>query len=89
MRYDGSPGCDNMPETEKEKIMHITLPIGSTMLMGTDIPKSMEQVNAGTNMSLCISVDSREEADRVFNELSKGGTITMAMEDTQAILIFG
>lgn len=81
MRYDGAPGCEDMPETEKDKIMHIALPIGSTMLMGTDMPEAMEKVKAGTNTSLCISVDSREEADRVFNGLSKGGTVTMPMED--------
>ena len=81
MRYGAAPGCEDMPETERNGIMHIALSIGSTMLMGTDIPKSMEQVTFGSNSSLCISVDTREDADRIFNGLSEGGKVTMPMED--------
>lgn len=81
MRYDGSPGCENMPETDKNKIMHIALPVGATMIMGTDSPSSMEQVVFGTNYSLCIYVKSRDEADRVYKGLSEGGKATMPMQD--------
>ena len=81
MRYKDTPGCENMPEVEQNFIMHIALSIGSTMLMGTDVPKSMEQVTFGSNSSLCVSVDSRQEADRIFKELSEGGKVTMPMED--------
>lgn len=81
MRFGDTPGCENMPETEKNGIMHIALPIGSNVLMGTDVPKSMEQVTAGTNMSISVNVSSREEADKVYNGLSAGGKATMPMND--------
>lgn len=81
MRFGETPGCEDMPETEKNGIMHIALPIGSNILMGTDVPKSMEQVTFGSNSSICVSVDSREEADRTFNGLSAGGQVTMPMDD--------
>jgi PhnB protein len=81
MRFKDTPGCEHMPEVEQNHIMHIALPIGSTMLMGTDVPKSMEQVTFGSNSSLCVSVESRDEADRVFKALSEGGKVTMPMED--------
>lgn len=81
MRFGDTPGCENMPETEKNGIMHIALPIGSSVIMGTDVPKSMEQVTAGTNMSISMNVGSREEADRVYNGLSAGGKATMPMND--------
>ncbi|MCO6148195.1 VOC family protein [Flavobacterium sp. NRK1] len=81
MRFGDTPGCENMPETEKNGIMHIALPIGNNVIMGTDVPKSMEQVTMGTNMSISISVGSREEADRVYNALSAGGKATMPMDD--------
>ncbi len=81
MRFGDSPGCENMPEVEKNGIMHIALPIGGNVIMGTDVPKSMEQVTFGTNSSICVSVDSRAEADRVFNGLTPGGQVTMPMED--------
>jgi PhnB protein len=81
MRFGETPGCENMPETEKNGIMHVALPIGSSVLMGTDVPKSMEQVSTGTNMSISVNVGSREEADRVYNGLSAGGKATMPMND--------
>lgn len=81
MRFGDTPGCENMPEVEKNGIMHIALPIGGNVIMGTDVPKSMEQVTFGTNSSICVSVDSRAEADRVFNGLTPGGQVTMPMED--------
>ncbi|PZR19294.1 MAG: VOC family protein [Flavobacterium psychrophilum] len=81
MRFGETPGCENMPETEKNGIMHIALPIGSNVIMGTDVPKSMEQVTTGTNMSISANTSSREEADRVYNGLSAGGKATMPMND--------
>lgn len=81
MRFGDTPGCEDMPEVEKNGIMHVALPIGSNVIMGTDVPKSMEQVTFGTNSSICVSVDSRAEADRVFNGLAAGGEITMPLED--------
>jgi len=81
MRFGDTPGCEDMPETEKDGIMHIALPIGNNVIMGTDVPKSMEQVSTGTNMSISVHVDSREEADRVYNGLSAGGKATMPMND--------
>jgi PhnB protein len=81
MRYKDTEDGKHMTETEQDMIMHISLPIGNTILMGTDMPKSMEQVTFGSNSSLCVSVESREEADRVFNALSQGGKVTMPMED--------
>lgn len=81
MRFGETPGCESMPETEKNGIMHIALPLGSSLLMGTDVPKSMEQVKFGTNSSITIDAESREEADRYFNGLAEGGKIGMPMDD--------
>jgi len=76
-------GCvdSDIPAADKNGIMHIALNIGSTMLMGTDVPSNMEQVKIGTNLSLCISVDSRADADRIFTALSEGGKVQMPMQD--------
>jgi PhnB protein len=65
------------------KIMHIALPIGKgTILMGTDALESMGQkVSFGNNQYLCINTATREEADRLFNELSADGKVEMAMAD--------
>ena len=73
MRYGETPDGQNMPEAEKNHIMHIALPIGSNILMGTDIPKSMKQVVFGTNQSISVNTESREETDRIFNALARDG----------------
>ena len=36
----------------------------------------------GNNFSISISTDSKGEADRLFNGLSAGGTVTMPMNKT-------
>jgi PhnB protein len=53
------------------------------MLLGNDIPASMGRVNENENRSkIAISADSREEADRLFNGLSAGGTVEMPIADS-------
>ena len=73
-----------IPEEDKNKIMHITLPIsGETMLLGSDTGGDWGSSHQqGNNFSISINADSREEADKLFNGLSDGGTVTMPMEDT-------
>ena len=79
---NNAEGCvEEVPEAEGNKIMHIALSIGKTMLMGTDVPSNMDEVKFGTNVSLCISTDSREEADKIFAGLSEGGKVQMPMQD--------
>ncbi|KOS07646.1 glyoxalase [Flavobacterium akiainvivens] len=76
-------GCADagVPAGEENGIMHIALPIGSSILMGTDVTSNMPQVDHGNGISLTLSAESREEADRVFNALAEGGKIQMPMQD--------
>jgi PhnB protein len=78
-------------EVEAEKIMHIALPIGkSTILMGSDTPEQFGRHNENENRSkLCISAESKEEADRIFNGLSEGGQIEMPIQDSPWDSYFG
>jgi len=71
-------------EGDKNKIMHIALPIGNDdVLMATDVLESMGQtLSEGNNFSISLSVESREEADRVFNGLAEDGTVQMPLGDT-------
>jgi PhnB protein len=83
-RFKDTPEADKMPANERDKVMHIALPIGkNNMLMATDALESMGQkVNPGNNFYLSINTDNKEEADKLFNGLSAGGSIEMAMNDT-------
>lgn len=78
-----------IPDNEKLKIMHVALPIGSTVLMGSDVPASMGPVTTGSSQSLAIGAGSEEEAQRIFDELSAGGKITMKLDKAPWGALFG
>ena len=69
---------------EENKIMHIALPIGkSNMLMANDVPEIMGRTNENENRSkIVVSAESKEEADKLFNGLSAGGTVEMPMAES-------
>jgi PhnB protein len=77
-------------ENEANKILHISLPISKNVLMGNDVPESMGRVNEAENRSkISISAESREEADKLFNGLSAGGTIEVPIGDSPWGSYFG
>ena len=79
-----------VPENEADKIMHIALPIGKNLLMANDVPESMGRVNEMENRSkIAVSAESREEADKLFNGLSAGGSIEFPMGDSPWGTYFG
>lgn len=69
---------------EGEKIMHISLPIGKeTIIMGSDTGGEWaSSFKEGNNYSLSLTTDSKAEADRLFDGLSKGGKVTMPLNKT-------
>lgn len=70
-------------ENEANKIMRIVLPIGGSILIANDIPEVLGRVNENENRSkIAVSVDSREEADRIFTGLSMGGAVEMPLSDS-------
>lgn len=81
-KMDSVPGME-IPENEKDRAMHVSLPIGKNQhLMASDcLPSAGHILNIGNNNYISVSPDSREEADRIFNGLSAGGKIEMPMED--------
>jgi len=81
------PPQDNLPpisDEDKNKIMHISLPVSKeTVIMGSDTGGDWApSFTQGNNFSISINADSKSEADRYFNELSKGGKITMPIDKT-------
>jgi PhnB protein len=68
----------NIPADWKEKILHARLQIGSTELMGADVPTAEPMRSA----YLTLSLETEEEAERVYALLIDGGQIFMKMEKT-------
>ena len=69
-------GAPQLAEADKEKVMNVALPIlGGTIIMASDMLESMGQkLIAGNNLTISLNPDSREEADRLYKELSEGAT---------------
>jgi len=77
-------------ENEANKIMHIALPIGKSILMANDVPEILGRTNENENRSkIVISTESKEEADKLFNGLSAGGQIEMPISDSTWGSYFG
>jgi len=75
---------------EENKIMHIALPIGKSILMANDVPEILGRTNENENRSkIVISTESKEEADKLFNGLSAGGQIEMPISDSPWGTYFG
>lgn len=85
-RFKDMPSMEDqaMPESHGDKVMHVSLPVSKeTVLMGSDTVEGFgPPFKVGNNFSISITTDSNEEADRLFNLLSTGGTVSMPMNDT-------
>lgn len=73
-----------VPEKEENKIMYIALPISNgNVLIANDVPEFMGKVNENENRSkILINTERKEDADRLFNGLSAGGTVEGPMGDS-------
>lgn len=82
-RFKETPHGQNLSESDGEKIMHISLPIGNNItLRGTDALESMGQtLTVGDNYHLSIETKDKDEADKIFNALSVGGEIKVPLQD--------
>ena len=78
---DGPPNM-GVPDRERDLIMHVSLPIGSSLLMGSDTSSAFGQPPVvGENFAISISPNSKDEADRLFTCLSENGQPLMPMAD--------
>ncbi|MST33954.1 VOC family protein [Acidimicrobiaceae bacterium USS-CC1] len=84
-RFSDLPGVGpgELPADEQHLVMHAELPIlAGHVLMATDMLRSMgHEARIGNNTTLCLDVDSREDADRLYGALSDGGAEGSPMAD--------
>ncbi|NJY61869.1 VOC family protein [Salinimicrobium sp. CDJ15-81-2] len=84
-RFADIPSDEGMviPEHKLNKIMQIALPLGKEcLLMGSDCDEGWcPEVVVGNNVTLSINVESREQADKLFEGLCNGGKINMQIGD--------
>lgn len=90
-RFKDTPDALNIPASDKEKIMHISLSIGNgNILMASDTSTNLgRNLIKGNNVYISISAESKEEADKLFNGLSKDGNVEMPLQQTFWGAFFG
>ena len=82
MTFRDGPEDMNVAEEELDRIMHVSLPIGSSVLMDSDSCSGFGLPPVvGNNFSLSFQAESREHADEVFAKLSDGGEAKWPMGD--------
>jgi PhnB protein len=80
-----SMAANNMPQNlppglDRDGIMHARFMVGETLVMASDGPP--EKCQPMRSAYLALSVDSNEEAERIYNALTEGGEVFMAMGET-------
>lgn len=68
-------------EEEKSLVMHVSLPIGSSVLMGSDKASFGPPLAIGNNFSIAVEAESRERCDELFAKLSAGGSVVMPLQE--------
>ena len=77
VRHGDQPN-PQIPPDWKDKVLHGRIEIAGTVLMGADIPQAEPMRSA----YLSLTVDTQEEAERIYALLTDGGEIFMKMAKT-------
>ena len=78
--HDGTPSAAQVPKEWLNKIMHVTLKAGDSILMGSDAPPDRYQQPKGFTVN--IGIDKVADAERIFQALSENGTVVVPIQKT-------
>jgi PhnB protein len=76
-----TPAAEHVPADWRDRIMHAQLDLGGAALMGSDSP-SADRYQKPAGIYVSLHIDTPAEAERVFRELSEGGTVEMPIQET-------
>ena len=82
-----SPMAKQFAAEYQDKIMHATLDMGGTIVMGSDCPPGSYEIPKG--FTLALSPDKQEEAERIFQALAENGKVIMPLQETFWAARFG
>lgn len=89
MTYGQSPMADQCPPDHRDRVIHARLELdGGVHLYAGDCPPPMPYRGIH-GVSIALNYDKIAKAERVFNALAEGGTITMPFSDTSWARKFG
>ena len=78
--HAGTPAAEHVPPEWLNKIMHVTLKVGDSVLMGSDAPPDRYKKPQGITVNIALS--DVAEAERIFHALSENGTVGMPIQQT-------
>lgn len=87
MTWGDSPMADQVSSEMRDKIIHTSLIVGESTLLGGDAPP--DSYKEPTGFAVTIGIDDPAEAERLFNALAENGTIQMPLEETFWAARFG
>ena len=81
--FADAPEDMGIPEDKRDWIMHVSLPVGSSVLMGSDMPaRQGGSLVKGDNFSISIEGKSKAHCGEVLAKLSEGGTVRLPLRET-------
>jgi PhnB protein len=87
MAHEGTPAEGHVPAEWRKKILHARLVFGDNVLMASDAPPGRFAKMQGFSVTLVVKEPA--EAERLFNALAEGATITMPLGETFWAAKFG
>ncbi len=85
--HAGTPAAEHVPPEWLNKIMHVRMEVGDSILMGSDAPP--DRYKSPQGFSVNIALDEPKEAERIFHALAEGGTVGMPIQQTFWAARFG
>lgn len=80
MTYGESPMAAQLPAEQKDYVLHASIAVADTVLLGADAPP--ERYHSPEGFAVCLSPGDTAEGERIFNALAEGGLIQMALQKT-------
>jgi PhnB protein len=80
MTWGDSPMGDQVPSEWRDRIIHATLIVGETELMGGDAPPDRYEEPKG--FSVAIQINDPVDAETIFHALAENGTVQMPIQQT-------
>ena len=80
MTYGEAPGAEQTPPEARDRIIHARLDLGGQFLLGCDALGENYQPPQGFNVM--AAVDAPADAERIFDSLAAGGSVTMPCQET-------
>ena len=87
LRYENTPMDLQAPADWGNKVSHATFEMAGFQLCGSDAPPAQYEKTRGLNLQL--NLKDAAEAERIFNMLSDGGTVSVPLAETFWALRFG